>query len=106
MIDNFDDNVMITSTAFVDARGRTRMKQQLLHESASEAIEAMPREHALCLRRLIRIGALELPINIFQKKKTLFAAGAHNSLARDACILETTSGMQSNSFSSILRMSG
>jgi hypothetical protein len=82
------------------------MKHQLLYDSASETIEEMPREHALSLRTLIRVGSLELPINILQKKKTLFAAGADISLARSACVLETRSAMQAYAFSSMLRMSG
>lgn len=104
MIDNFDDNVK--STAFVDASSGTRMKQQLLHESASETNEEMLREHASSLRTSTRVGSLELPINILQKKKMRFAAGASISVARSGCILETRSGMLSNALSSILRMSG
>jgi hypothetical protein len=104
MIDNFDDNV--TSTAFVDARGRTRMKQQLLHESASEAIEEMPREHASSLCNLIRVGSLELPIIILQKRKTLFAAEADISLARGACNSGDQVSYAGKCISSILRMSG
>jgi hypothetical protein len=75
MIVSFDDNVK--ATAFVDASGRTGMRQQLLHESVLQTIE-------------------EIQI----------AAGADISVARGACILETRSGMLPNALHGILRMSG
>ena len=104
MIVSFDDNVK--ATAFVDASGRTGMRQQLLHESASATIKEIVREHAPSLCTAIRVGSLELSINILQKQKMLVAAGADSSAARGACILETRSGMLPNALHGILGMSG